>query len=160
MASDNGQSEQTPAPAGRLIVVTGPLGPGCHHLAWAVARRLDQSVVIDGPVLAGMIASEHASGADELGTIRTALLRYCAQIALSETYRRAGYDVIIVEDLPGQRLADFRDLSSPDDVHLIVLDGNRRTYPAGLHLMSSPDVESLADEILDRLPEALIAPRG
>lgn len=148
----------TPAPVGRLIVVTGPLGPGCHHLAWAMARRLDQSVVVDGPILAAMVASEHASGADELGTIRTALLRYCAQIALAETYRRAGYDVLIVEDLPERRLADFRDLSAPDEIHLVVLDGTEATYPLGLRVRSSEDVAGLAVDVLARLDQALLPP--
>jgi hypothetical protein len=145
-----------PAPMGRLIVVTGPMGPGCHRLAWAMARRLDQSVVVDGPILAAMVASEHASGADELGTIRTALLRYCAQIALAETYRRAGYDVLVVEDLPERRLADFRDLCSPDEIHLIVLDGTEETYPLGLRLLSTEDVDAQAVAVLARLQESLL----
>lgn len=149
-----------PAPVGRLILVTGPMGPGCHRLAWAMARRLDQSVVIDGPILAAMVASEHASGADELGTIRTALLRYCGQIALAETYRRAGYDVIVVEDLPGRRLDDFRDLCEPDDVHLIVLDGSEQTYPLGLRVLSTEDVDAQAGELLGRLDEALLVAGG
>lgn len=149
-------AEASSAPMGRLIVVTGPMGPGCHRLAWAMARRLDQSVVIDGPILAAMIASEHASGADELGTIRTALLRYCAQIALAETYRRAGYDVLVVEDLPERRLADFRDLCSPDGIHLVVLDGSEQTYPLGMRLLSTEDVEAQASDVLARLDQAVL----
>lgn len=151
-----GAGDLLPAPLGRLIVVTGPMGPGCHHLAWAMARRLDESVVVEGPILAAMVGSEHASGADELGTIRTALLRYCAEIALAETYRRAGYDVIVVEDLPDRRLADFRDLSEPDDVHLVVVDGSDATYPLGLRVLSAEDVDALAADVLARLEEALL----
>lgn len=159
-ASEPTGAGDPPAPVGRLIVITGPLGPGCHHLAWAMARRLDQSVVVDGPILASMVASEHASGADELGTIRTALLRYCAQIALAETYRRAGYDVLIVEDLPERRLADFRDLSAPDEIHLVVLDGTEATYPLGLRVQSAEDVAGLAVDVLARLDQALLPPQG
>ncbi|GAB76669.1 hypothetical protein SAMN05421595_1802 [Austwickia chelonae] len=144
------------APMGRLIVISGPLSSCCHQLAWAIGRHLDQSMVIDGPVLAGMVASEHASAADELGTIRTLLLRYCAEIALAETYRRGGYDVVIVEDLPGHRLNDFRDLCTPDDIHLIILDGTVKNYPLGLHVMSRPDVEALAAGVLSRLGESLL----
>lgn len=157
-AEDPGGAEDTPAPVGRLLVVTGPMGPQCHRLAWAVARRLEESVVIDGPILAAMVASERASGADELGTIRTSLLRYCAQIALAETYRRAGYDVVVVEDLPGDRLRDFRDLAEPDELHLIVLDGSQETYPGGLHVLSVEDADALAASVLTRLPEALLSP--
>ncbi len=154
-----GEAPQTPPPpAGRLVVVTGPLGPGCHRLAWAMARRLDQSVVVDGPILAGFVASEHASAADELGTIRTSLLRYCAQIAVAETYRRAGYDVLIVEDLPGQRLVDFLDLASPDEVHLVVVDGTPPSYPRGLHVLTQADMEELAAQVLVRLDEARLPP--
>ena len=153
------EAQQTPPPpAGRLIVVTGPLGPGCHRLAWAMARRLDQSVVVDGPILAGFVASEHASAAGELGTIRTSLLRYCAQIALAETYRRAGYDVLIVEDLPGQRLVDFLGLASPDQVHLIVVDGTPPSYPQGLHVLTQADMEDVATDVLARLGDALLPP--
>ncbi|MBW3084539.1 hypothetical protein KEM60_00727 [Austwickia sp. TVS 96-490-7B] len=145
-----------PPPDGRLIVISGPMGGGCHRLAWAMARLCEQSVVLDGPILAGMVASERASGADELGTIRTSLLRYCGHIALAETYRRAGYDVIIVEDLPEARLDDFLDLACPDDVHLIVLDGSHATYPQGLHVLFEDDLERQAVRLLERLDEALL----
>lgn len=145
-----------PPPAGRLLVITGPLGPGCHRLAWAIARRLEQSVVLDGPILAGLVASERASAADELGQVRTALLRYCGEVALAETYRRAGYDVIVVEDLPGRRLGDFVDLASPDDIYLVVVDGSQATYPRGLRVTSSADTEALAESVLARLPTALL----
>lgn len=155
---DDAGARNLPAPAGRLIVITGPLGPGCHHLAWAMAHRLDQSVVVDGPILAAMVGSEHASGADELGTIRSALLRYCAEIALAATYRQVGYDVIVVEDLPERRLEDFRDLAAPDDVHVVVLDGSEATYPLGLRVMSAPDVNGLAAHVLRRLPEGMLPP--
>ncbi len=121
-----------------------------------MARRLDQSVVVDGPILAGIVASEHASAAGELGMIRTCLLRYCAEIALAETYRRAGYDVLIVEDLPGQRLNDFLDLVSPDSVHLIVVDGSPPSYAHGLPVLTRPDMEGLAREVLGRLTESLL----
>lgn len=157
-ADDDPDPGQVPAPTGRLIVVTGPMGPGCHRLAWAIARQLEESVVLDGPILAAMVASERASGADELGTIRTVLLRYCAQIAMAETYRRAGYDVLVVEDLPDRRLADFRDLSEPDRVHLVVLDGSEQTYPLGLRLQSTEDVDAQATEVLTRLDEAVLPP--
>ena len=151
-------AEGPPPPTGRLIVVTGPMGPDCHRLAWAIARRLEQSVVIDGPILAGVVASERASAADELGTIRTALLRYCAEVSLAETYRRADYDVVVVEDLPGDRLADFRDLFAPDALHLVVLDGSTESYPLGLRIASSADTEGLVDEVLASLGQAYLPP--
>lgn len=155
-ASGAREPASPPPPAGRLLLVTGPMSPGCHHLAWAMARHLEESVVLDGPILAGMVASERASAADELGAIRTALLRFCGEIALAETYRRAGYDVVVVDDVADQRLADFRDLCAPDDVYLVVLDGTEATYPGGLHVTSAEDVGALAASVLARLDEALL----
>lgn len=154
-APDGGSTLVGPPP-GRLIVVAGPMGPDCHRLAWATARRLKQSVVIDGPILAAMVASEHASAADELGMIRTTLVRYCAQIALAETYRRNGYDVLVVEDIRQDRLADFRDLTDPDEIHLVVLDGDDDQYPFGLHVLSDPDMDGLAEQLLTLLDQALL----
>jgi hypothetical protein len=149
---------------GRLVVVTGAPDDVRTGVAGGLARRFERGVVVDGAVLDAMVVSGRtsAAGPARLDELRLWMLRCSAAIATAETYQLEGFDVVVTDDLLGDRLEDFLDLAAPEPVHVVVLDdGNDRTTPRwGLWVRCSPDatepVDVTVDEVVTRLDEALV----
>lgn len=155
------------ASRGRLFVVTGAEPATRSSVVIALASRLDRSVAVDCAVFDRMIVSgrepEPAAGSSagepHLGRIRQLLLRWSAGLATAEAYQLEGFDVVVTDDLGGERLEDFLDLAAPETVLLVVLDdgSDLETPRWGLWVRSAGrPAADLADAVFSRLDEARV----
>ncbi|MGO4598134.1 hypothetical protein [Terrabacter sp. 2RAF25] len=159
-----------PDARGRLFLLTGADASSLGQLARAIGGRLGASVVVDGPVLDGMLVAPAGDGEHPLledtgvRLVRRQLLRWSAGLALAETYLIEGYDVVVADRVEGDRLEDYLDLAAPEPVHLVVVGtGIDPSTPGwGLWVTTPPvtgDPESLAGtaaEVVERLAESVV----
>ncbi|MGW5238883.1 hypothetical protein ACWEOW_08120 [Monashia sp. NPDC004114] len=152
---------------GRLVVVTGSPEPVRTRLAGELARRFEHGVLVDGTTFDAMVVSGRTSstGPPGLDELRLRMLRFSAAIATAETFQLDGFDVVVTDDLLGDRLEEFLDLAAPEPVHVVVLDdGMGEPTPRwGLWLggmSGDTPVPETVDLLLSELADALVRTVG
>ncbi len=86
---------------GRLIVVSGPTAAGKTTVGYRLASRLSRAVHIDGDAIQRFVVA----GAVTMnvppppGALEQLELRHTAALAVSTLYRRAGFDVVISDNI-------------------------------------------------------------
>jgi hypothetical protein len=159
---------------GRLVAVTGAPEDFRTSVAGELARRFERGVVVDGAAFDSMVVSGRTSptGPPGLDELRLRMLRFSAAIATAETFQLDGFDVVVTDDLLGDRLEEFLDLASPEPVHVVVLDdgsGGSATPRWGLWVDvtgavaeggpgggTAPASDAVVDEILGRLDDSVV----
>lgn len=132
---------------GRFILLTGP---GADTIAPALAGRLPKAATVDGATVAAMFAAEATPGLEAM------FLRYTAGIALADSFRLAGFDAVVAEDVPDDHLEAYLDFASPATVFLVRLgaDDDR----PGLAVPGGNAGDDTVATILARLEEARVDP--
>ncbi|WP_217991171.1 hypothetical protein [Mobilicoccus massiliensis] len=144
-------TDSTDSTEGRFFLITGP---GADDVARALSAALPRAASVDGAVVAAMFSSSDAgaSGRDEM---ERRFLRYTAGIALADSFRLAGYDAVVAEDVPLEHLEAYLDFASPTPVHLVRLGDEFDTDAVGLGV-SDDDAEAIAAQIVRRADEAVV----
>lgn len=108
---------------GRLFVVTGIRSAGKTTVGRALAENLDRAVFIDGETISAMVVSGAVPLTPAVSTagVEQLFLRYAGALVLADTYRSAGFDAVIADNIFGSFLEDFLVLADPEPVHLVVL---------------------------------------
>ncbi|MDE9364175.1 hypothetical protein PZ938_01015 [Luteipulveratus sp. YIM 133132] len=114
---------------GRLFVITGIQGAGKTTIGTALARTLNRSVFIDGDLVGSVVVSgrEPMSEPASQEAIEQLLFRYVGALVLADTYRTAGFDAVIADNIFGDYLEDFLELAAPETVHLVMLHPSQDT---------------------------------
>ena len=101
--SETTRTDQTTMDAeGRLFVLTGP---GADDVARALTAALPRAASVDGAVIEAMFTGEGGvSPSDARTALETRYLRYTAGIALADSFRLAGFDAVVAEDVPDDHL--------------------------------------------------------
>ena len=102
---------------GRLFVITGVTASGKTTVGHALADRLPKSVHVDGDwvqrlVISGAVAMDIPAPA---GAIEQLHLRYAGSLAVAAVYRRAGFDVVVTDNIFEDDLTGVLDLAFADD---------------------------------------------
>lgn len=134
-------------PEGRFFLLSGA---GADDVARALTARLPRAASVDGPVVGAMF------GGDAEGSgLEQTFLRYTAGIALADSFRLAGYDAVVADDVPAEHLEAYLDFASPTPIHLVRLGASPAGDLPGLGLTAdAPD--AFVEEILARLPESVV----
>jgi gluconate kinase len=108
---------------GRLFVVTGIQGAGKSTVGRALAGAFAKAVFIDGDTIADMVVSGHApmSAEPSQDALEQLLFRYAGALVLADTYRAAGFDAVVADNIFGDAFVDFLHIAAPETVHLVVL---------------------------------------
>lgn len=149
-----GGAPEAAAEDGRLILVTGP---GARASAQALASKLTRATCVDGAVLGAMIPEAAVS------ELEARFLRYTAGIALADSFRLAGFDVVLTEDVPDQHVEDYLDFAAPTPIHLVRIDdpapgGSVDDQElSGMGIVVVPGTpDSVADAVMARLDDSVI----
>jgi|GEM_PF-1433866 len=173
--SETTRTDQTTMDAeGRLFVLTGP---GADDVARALTAALPRAASVDGAVIEAMFTGEGGvSPSDARTALETRYLRYTAGIALADSFRLAGFDAVVAEDVPDDHLEAYLDFAAPTPVHLVQLsvgeggagarDGEDGTAgdvapaatPVPGLVLTGHDPVTLAAEIAARAEEARVDP--
>ena len=160
MSEPSTHADDVTAPEGRLFVLTGP---GADDVARALAATLPRAASVDGAVVEAMFAGEDGiAPSDTRSELERRYLRYTAGIALADSFRLAGYDAVVAEDVPPDHLEAYLDFADPAPVHLVRLTGahgapDDTENPPGL-LLPGTDPHALATQIVAHADGARIDP--
>lgn len=108
---------------GRLFVITGIQGAGKTTVARGLADALSKSVLIEGDTIADMVMSGMAPMTAEPSedALEQLLYRYAGALVLADTYRAAGFDAVLADNIFGDYFADFLHIAAPERIHLVML---------------------------------------
>ncbi|KNX36644.1 nucleoside/nucleotide kinase family protein [Luteipulveratus halotolerans] len=114
---------------GRLFVITGIQASGKTTVGTALAKTLTKSVFIDGDTIGGFVVSgrEMMTRPPTQEAIEQLLFRYVGALVVADTYRTAGFDAVIADNIYGDYLIDFLELAHPEPVHLVMLNPSKDT---------------------------------
>ncbi|GAB46987.1 hypothetical protein [Mobilicoccus pelagius] len=151
---------------GRLFVLTGP---GADDVARALTAALPRAASVDGAVVEAMFTGEGGVAPSDARTeLERRYLRYTAGIALADSFRFAGYDAVVAEDVPGEHLEAYLDFAEPAPVHLVHLTGGAESAddtgaagdagPGRGLVLAGDEPRALAAQIVERADEARVDP--
>lgn len=108
---------------GRLFVVTGIQASGKSTVGLALAQTLSRAVFIDGDTVGDMVVSgaEPMTDPPSEGAVEQLFFRYAGSLVLADTYRAAGFDAVIADNIFGEFLTDYLHIAAPETVHLVML---------------------------------------
>lgn len=108
---------------GRLFVISGIQGAGKSTVGRALAETLSKSVYIDGDMIMDVVVSGRVdmTGDPSPAAMEQLLYRYAGALVLADTYRAAGFDAVIADNIFGDAFVDFLHLAAPETLHLVVL---------------------------------------
>lgn len=108
---------------GRLFVISGIQAAGKTTVGHALAKTLSRAVFVDGDTIGNMVVSgkEPMSEPASHEAIEQLLFRYVGALVVADTYRSAGFDAVIADNIFGEYLNDFLELAEPETVHLVML---------------------------------------
>lgn len=140
-------------PEGRLFVLTGP---GADDVARALTAALPRAASVDGAVVEAMFTGEGGVVAsDTRSELERRHLRYTAGIALADSFRLAGYDAVVAEDVPAEHLEAYLDFADPAPVYLVHLLGGDAGDAADPGAVGEAGTEGAA-EASDRAEEEAV----
>ena len=147
--TDTTQPDATTGDEGRFFLVTGP---NAEAVATALAAALPRAATVDGQVVGAMFMPDPDGARADLEQL---FLRFTAGIALADSFRLAGYDAVVADDVPAEHLEAYLDFASPTPIHLVRLGASPAGDLPGLGLTAdAPD--AVVEEILARLPESVV----
>lgn len=150
---------------GRLFVISSA-EPARTTVGRALAETLTKAVFIDGEVVGDVVVSGRAEVGEEPSSeaVEQLLFRYAGGLVLADTYRAAGFDAVIAEEIPPLFFEDYLEIAAPETLHLVHLDRAPRDAPAGPGLRldaAELDTSELVLEIIKRQHEAVVeTPEG
>ncbi|YAL84170.1 phosphotransferase [Dermacoccaceae bacterium W4C1] len=121
MSTDQQPGGQTEI--GRLFVITGVQAAGKTTVGEALAATLNKSVFIDGDTVGNMVVSGSAPMTDPASpeAIEQLLFRYAGALVLADTYRAAGFDAVVTDNVFGEFMEDYLEIAAPETLHLVML---------------------------------------
>ena len=151
---------------GRLFVLTGP---GADDVARALTAALPRAASVDGAVVEAMFAGESGIAPSDTRTdLERRYLRYTAGIALADSFRFAGYDAVVAEDVSPAHLEDYLDFAEPTLVRLVRLVGGEEpvadpdiadAVTGGIEI-DGTDPQAAVAQIIARADDAIVSTTG
>ncbi len=160
--TDTTQPDATTGDEGRFFLVTGP---NAEAVATALAAALPRAATVDGQVVGAMFTPDPDGARADLEQL---FLRFTAGIALADSFRLAGFDAVVTEDVPPAYLEDYLDFAEPTPVRLVRLAGSDEpaggpevasTVTGGIEI-DGTDPQAAVAQIIARADEAIVSTGG